>query len=81
VLDATKKMDRRRAAELRVLLFATDDEGNQDALALRMGVMYVIWDDRMWFAWNGFTKSRISLSRAGGRGATSWYDGRLPTVA
>ena len=100
VLDARKPADVRRAAKLRARLFATDAEGNEDALARRMGVMYLIWDDHMWSAWEGFTKSRyrtsscprlrkcsptlrhrdhlhLSLSRAGGRGATSWYDGRL----
>ena len=100
-LDATKKSDRRRAAQLRARLFATDADGNTHALARRMGVMYLIWDDHMWSAWDGFTKSdyrsssckslsrcsatlrhrnhlHISLTRAGGRGDTSWYDGRLP---
>lgn len=100
-LDATKKQDRRRAARLRASLFATDDEGNTHALARRMGVMYIIWDDHMWSAWDDFVKSdyrssscrslpgcsrtlrhrdhlHISLTRAGGRGETSWYDGRLP---
>ncbi len=101
VLDATRKKDRRRATQLRALLFATDAEGNTDSLARQMGLMYLIWDDHMWSSWDGFTKSdyrssscpslrrcsptlrhrnhvHISLSRAGGRGATSWYDGRLP---
>jgi hypothetical protein len=66
-----------------------------------MGVMYIIWNDHMWSAWDGFVKEdylssscrsrracsvtlrhrdhlHISLTRAGGRGETSWYDGRLP---
>ena len=100
-LDATKRSDRRRAAQLRARLFATDAEGNAHALARRMGVMYLIWDDRMWSAWNGFAKDdyrssscpelgrcsatlrhrdhvHLSLTRAGARGETSWYDGRLP---
>jgi hypothetical protein len=100
-LDATNKADRRRAAQLRARLFATDADGRAHALARRMGVMYIIWDDRMWAAWDGFAKEEyrssscksltrcsatlrhrdhvhISLTRAGGRGDTSWYDGRLP---
>jgi hypothetical protein len=103
ILDATNKRDQRRAAALRAALFEHDTDGNPDALARRMGVMYLIWDDRMWSAWDGFIKDRyrpsscpklrrcsatlrhrdhlhISLSRAGGRGATSWYDGRLPSL-
>ncbi len=102
-LDATDKADRRRAAKLRARLFATDTEGNTHALARRMGVMYLIWDDHMWSAWNGFTKTdyrsascptlrrcsptlrhrdhlHISLTRAAGRGETSWYADRLPTA-
>ena len=55
-LDATKDKDRRRAARLRARLFATDAEGNAHALARRMGIMYIIWNDHMWSAWNGFTK-------------------------
>jgi hypothetical protein len=101
-LDATKRSDRRRAARLRARLFATDGGGNTHALARRMGVMYIIWNDHMWSAWAGFAKDdylssscrrvsrcsptlrhrdhlHISLTRAGGRGETSWYDGRMPT--
>ena len=62
--------------------------------------MYIIWNDHMYAAWDGFDredylssscKSRkkcsktlrhrdhmhISLSRPGGKGATSWYDGKI----
>lgn len=101
-LDATKKQDRQRASRLRARLFATDADGNTHALARRMGVMYLIWDDHMWSAWDGFTKDdyrssscktlrgcsrtlrhrdhlHVSLTRAGGRGETNWYDGRLPS--
>ncbi len=35
-------------------LRATDRDGNEDALARRMGVMYVIWNDRMYAAWNQY---------------------------
>jgi hypothetical protein len=99
-LDAAKKADRRRAASFLRLVRATDKAGNTDARARRMGVMYIIWNDHMYRAWNGFraddylssscrTKKRcsktlrhrdhlhLSLSRPGGRGATSWYDGRV----
>ena len=99
-LDATKKKDRRKAARFLRLVHATDKAGNSDARARRMGIMYVIWNDRMYSAWNGFEREpylasscpskkrcsktarhrdhmHISLSRPGGRGKTSWYDGRL----
>lgn len=35
-------------------IFATDRRGNTHALARRMGIMYVIWDDRIYSAYNGF---------------------------
>jgi hypothetical protein len=33
-------------------LFATDDAGRAFANARRLGVMYVIWNDRIWGAWS-----------------------------
>ena len=53
-LDATKKADLKRAEEFLAGLRATDKHGNPDALARRMGVMYVIWNDTMYPAWNQF---------------------------
>ncbi len=99
-LDATKKADRQRAASFLRLVRATDQAGNTDAKARRMGIMYLIWNDHMYSAWDGFraedylssscpSKKRcsktlrhrdhlhISLSRPGGKGLTSWYDGRI----
>jgi hypothetical protein len=34
-------------------LLATDSKGNHFAMARRLGVMYVIYDNRMWGAWDG----------------------------
>jgi Putative peptidoglycan binding domain len=34
-------------------LLATDRSGNRFAMARRLGVMYVIYDNRMWGAWDG----------------------------
>ncbi|UQX87166.1 hypothetical protein M6D93_12745 [Jatrophihabitans telluris] len=34
-------------------LLATDSAGHTFALARRMGVMYIIWNNRMWGAWSG----------------------------
>jgi len=99
-LDATKKADRRIAKAFLATVFAADEEGNTHALARRMGIMYVIWNDHMYSAWDQFEpedylssscKSKrkcsktlrhrdhvhISLSVAGAKGRTSWYDGRL----
>lgn len=99
-IDATKKADRVRARAFLTMLRATDRKDNTDARARRMGVMYVIWNDRMWASWDRFvpkdylspgctrvdTCSRtlrhrdhlhLSLSRAGGRGDTSFFR-RMP---
>src|SRR5439155_26867406 len=34
-------------------LLATDRAGNRFAMARRLGVMYLIYDNRMWGAWDG----------------------------
>jgi hypothetical protein len=69
-------------------LFATDSYGHQHALARRMGVMYVIWNQQIWHAyradlgWQPYTGTsphtdhvHISLSWAGARAETSYYSG------
>src|SRR5580693_7863966 len=33
-------------------LFATDANGNQDAMFRRLGLMYVIWNKRIWGSWD-----------------------------
>lgn len=99
-LDAAEQADRERASRFLRRVLATDDAGNAHALARRMGIMYVIWNDRMWASYERFEPAaylsgscssrkrcsktlrhrdhlHVSLSRAGGRGDTSWYDGRL----
>ena len=53
-LDATKKADRKIAKRFLKDVFATDEEGNTHALARRMGIMYVIWNDHMYSAWDRF---------------------------
>lgn len=101
-LDASKRRDRRIAKAFLHDAFATDGAGNADARARRMGIMYVIWNDRMWASYDEFdpkpylssscpsvakcsanlrhrTHLHVSLSRKGGKGRTSWYDGRLPS--
>lgn len=98
--DATRRPDRRRVSAFLHHLFAKNGAGQQAAKARRMGVMYVIWNDRIYPAWDKFRPSpylsssckkrkkcsqtlrhrdhvHISLSKAGAKGRTSWYDGRL----
>ena len=99
-LSATRKRDRQTARAFMEFVFAADKHGNEDAKARRMGIMYIIWNDHMYSAWNGFEKRdyqsssckklsrcsaslrhrnhvHISLSRKGGRGMTSWFEGRV----
>src|SRR5579875_1612324 len=48
--------DRRQHAAAKAFLawlLATDKAGNRFAMARRLGVMYVIYDNRMWGAWDG----------------------------
>src|SRR5262245_47883832 len=100
ILDAGRRKDRRIAAAFLDYAFATDPRGNEHAKARRMGIMYIIWNDHMYSAWDYFERDdylssscktrkkcsktlrhrdhmHISLSRRGGRGETSWYEGRV----
>ena len=99
-LDASKRHDRKLAKAFLEDAFATDGKGHTDAKARRMGIMYVIWNDHMYAAWDEFEREgylssscksikkcsktlrhrdhmHISLSRKGGKGETSWYEGRV----
>lgn len=55
-LDATTKRGRAIAKAFLGIVFAADKRGNEDAKARRIGIMYVIWNDHMWSAWDGFEK-------------------------
>jgi hypothetical protein len=53
-LDATVKADRKLARRFLEDVFATDADGHAHALARRMGIMYIIWNDQMYAAWDRF---------------------------
>ena len=53
-LDADSPADRALARQFLEDAFATDDEGNQAALARRMGIMYIIWSDHFYPAYDQF---------------------------
>ena len=57
-MDATKPADRAEVARFLTRIFATDGDGEEHALARRMGIMYVIWNDHMYRAYGNphFTK-------------------------
>ena len=62
LLDARDAEDEALAAATLEELFAPDDTGEQDALARRMGIMYVIWNDRMYASYNDFEPTRYLSS-------------------
>ena len=53
-LDAKSRDDQATAEAFLNEAFADDEDGDTDALARRMGIMYVIWNDQMYSAWDGF---------------------------
>ena len=50
-LDVGDARDRREAERLLGMLFSPDSEGNQNALARRMGIIEAIWDCRYYGFW------------------------------
>jgi hypothetical protein len=82
--------ERAKANAFLTWLLKTDAAGHKAANARRLGVMYVIWNKRIWGAyaanqgWRAYHGSNphtdhvhISLSRAGGAGTTSFWTGRV----
>jgi hypothetical protein len=55
-LDVSSGRDRGYAQDFLQRLFATDPRGNTKALARRMGIMYAIWNDRIWSASTGYER-------------------------
>ncbi len=53
-MSATKRKHRRIVNRFLRRIFAADVEGNQHALARRMGVMYIIWNDKIYSSYRGF---------------------------
>jgi len=56
LLDATDPVDAALAAALLDEVLAPDDTGQPHALARRMGIMYIIWNDHMYSAWDQFAR-------------------------
>lgn len=50
--DASNAAQRRTVKELLTWLFATDAHGNEHAMARRLGVMYIVWNRRIWSTWD-----------------------------
>ena len=50
--NANDPAERRTVKEFLDWLFATDEHGNEHAMFRRLGVMYVIWNRRIWSTWD-----------------------------
>ena len=53
-VNVSSTRDRAFVADFFAKIFATDAEGNTDALARRMGIMYLIWNDHIYSSYYGF---------------------------
>jgi hypothetical protein len=53
-VSAANSSQRAAVSDLMAWLSATDAYGNEHAMARRLGVMYVIWDKRIWFPLAGW---------------------------
>jgi len=82
MLDLSDRRDRRAAGDF--LAWVTRNDG---AVARRLGIMYVIYNKRMWSTWDGAWETydgysphtdhvHISLGWNGARGLTSFWTGR-----
>ncbi len=58
-LNALKAADRARATRFLKQLFATGPTGEPAELARRMGVMYVIWNDRIYASYDQFRRAGL----------------------
>ena len=74
-------------------LFATDKYGNKDAMARRLGIMYVIWNKQIYGSWTDYAPApytcgtdptachvnhmHFSFDWAGARAQTSFFTGKV----
>lgn len=86
MLNAGNSSDRAKADELLHWLLKTDEHGNKHAMARRFGIMYIIWNRRVWnayrpeagwTAYSGYSPHtdhiHFSFSRAGAAEKTSFW--------
>jgi hypothetical protein len=89
----TNPKQRAQAADFAHWLFATDAYGNKFSQARRLGVMYVIWNHKIWSSynatggWRPYTGAdphtghmHISLSWAGAQKKTSYWTGTVAPI-
>lgn len=91
-LNAYDPAERAVADEVLGWLLGPDEAGNPYAMARRLGIMYIIWDGRIWSSflaeegWRPFSGVQdhtdhihFSFNWAGARGETSFWQGNLAT--
>jgi len=86
MLDIKDSADRAVANDVLAWLMATDKYGNTHAMARRLGIMYIIWNRKIWWSyrassgWQNYTGSNphtdhihFSFSWRGALKQTSWW--------
>lgn len=88
MVDATTNAGKAKADAFLSWLLATDENGNKNAMARRLGIMYMIFNKRIWRAygdpgWGSYSGTNphtdhihISLSYDGSTGRTSFWNGK-----
>ena len=92
-VSATNPTHAAQVADLMNWLLAPDEHGNTAAMARRLGIMYVIWDAKVWKSyqaakgWQPYTGAsphtdhvHFSLSWAGAYAKTSYWTGSVAPV-
>jgi hypothetical protein len=93
-VHASRSADRAKVNRVLDWLLRTDERGNRNAMARRIGITYIIWnrqyyrvrdDDARWTPYTGTgdphdTHVHFSFSVAGALGRTSWWTQRGPLV-
>ena len=62
--DFNDKSESAQVSAMLKRLFATDRQGNRHALARRMGIMYLIWNNRIYSSYRGFAAREYSSCSA-----------------
>ncbi|MCZ3388198.1 MAG: hypothetical protein LH645_03555 [Actinomycetia bacterium] len=88
MVDSTTKAGKAKADAFLSWLLATDENGNKNAMARRLGIMYIIFNRRIWRAygdtgWGSYSGTNphtdhihISLGYDGSTGRTSFWTGK-----
>ena len=91
-VSAAKPAEAAAVDDLMKWLFATDSKGNRHAIARRLGLQYVIWNRKIWGAynssgWRPYTgvsphneHVHFSFGRPGAEARTSFFSGRVAPV-